>query len=114
MTGLVLHFSAALNSTAAQTLAAYSLLAGKVKKHVVTFTKSIRLASAVYDSGAMTVTLLPKSKSKLPKTLELQITAARVTDTLSRPLDNGHNYVVMVSPSGTTIKSQALVGDPTH
>jgi uncharacterized repeat protein (TIGR01451 family) len=103
---LVLHFSAALNGAAAQDAAAYALLTGKTKKHVVTFGKPAPPGSAVYDPTALTVTLFPKSKRKLPKSLELEINASMVTDGLGRLIDNGHNYVVMVSRSGSTITSQ--------
>jgi uncharacterized repeat protein (TIGR01451 family) len=157
---LVLHFSAALNGGTAENVATYSLLPGKVKKHVITFGKPVPPGSAVYNqrpdiglktsgkprlrespvpkpfsrglcipdacvqafdatsrtigllalcrvvvynSGSVTVTLFPRGKSKLPKMLELKIASALVLDTLSRSLDNGHNYVVTLSKSGTTI-----------
>jgi hypothetical protein len=74
----------------------------------------VPLASAVYNSGALTVTLFPKGKGKLPRMLELKITAVPLLDTLGRSLDNSHNYVVTLSKSGTTIMSEVFTGDAGH
>jgi hypothetical protein len=113
VTALVLYFSAPLNTSAAENLAAYSLLPGKVKRRVTTFiNKPVPMSSANYTPGATTVTLLPRNTSRLARIMELQVTSALLTDTLGRPLDNGHNYVVTVSRSGSTIRSLDLVASP--
>jgi hypothetical protein len=97
-TVLVLYFSAPLNASAAENLAAYSLLPGKVKRRAITFiNKPVPLASAVYDPGAMTVTLFPRRPFKPGMKMQLQITAALLTDALGRPVDNGHNYSVSLN-----------------
>ena len=102
-TAVVLQFSGALNSTTAQNPAAYSLLAGTIKKHVLSFRKPVPLASAIYSPSALTVTLLPQGKRKLPKYEQLTIAAGLLTDSLGRPIDGGHNVVATVSKSGLVI-----------
>ena len=102
---LVLQFSGALNPTAAQNPAAYSLLAGTVKKHAVTFGKPVPLASAMYSPSAMTVTLVPQGSRKLPKYEQLTIASGQLTDTLGQPIDGGHNLVATLSKSGLVISA---------
>jgi hypothetical protein len=112
---LVLHFSASLNQSAAQNLAAYSLQPGKVKRKVVIYSnKPIPLASAVYDAGAMTVTLVPRGKLTPATMMQLRITSALLTDPLGHTLDNGQNYVVTLGRSGVTIMRDDLVVAPPH
>jgi hypothetical protein len=95
---LVLQFSAPLNPGAAQNLAAYSLLPGKVKRRVITYINNpVPLASAVYDPTAMTVTLFPRRPFKPGMKMQLQITAALLTDALGHPFDNGQNYAVALN-----------------
>jgi hypothetical protein len=106
---LVLHFSAPLSKPAAENLAAYALMAGKVKKRVTTYTKAMPLSSAVYNAGALTVTLYPKSTQKPATPTQLRITAAVLIDGLGRPLNNGHNAVVTMNKSQATITSQMVV-----
>jgi hypothetical protein len=92
---VVLNFNGPLNSGAADNLAAYSVLPGKVKKGVITYiNKPVPMASAVYDPGAKTVTLYPRSTLKLGTKMQLQVNAALLTDALGRPIENGHNYAV--------------------
>ena len=107
-TVVVLQFSGALNPSAAQNVADYSLLAGTIKKKVLTFKKSVPLTSAIYNPSALTVTLLPRGKRKLPKYEQLTIASGLLTDSLGRPIDGGHNVVVTVGKSGQVI-SQAAV-----
>jgi hypothetical protein len=92
---VVLQFSAPLNPSAGQNLAAYSLLPGKVRKRVITYiNKPVPMASAVYNPGAMTVTLFPRSTLKPGMKFQLQITAALLTDALGRPIENSQNFLV--------------------
>jgi hypothetical protein len=107
-TVVVLQFSGALNPSTAQNVADYSLLAGTIKKKVLGFNKSVPLASATYDPSAQTVTLLPQGKRKLPKYEQLTIRSGLLTDSLGRPIDEGHTVVVTVDRSGQVI-SQAAV-----
>lgn len=86
---LRLQFSGPI--TGVGNLAAYQLLAGKTTKtkrgKVTTFSKPVALASAVYDSTALTVTLYPASKLNTTQRVQLRITAAFLTDAYGRPLD---------------------------
>ena len=107
-TVVVLQFSGALDPSTAQNVGDYSLLAGTIKKHVVRFSKSVPLASAIYSPSAQTVTLLPQGKRKLPKYEQLTIASGLLTDSLGRPIDGGHTVVVTVGRSGQVI-SQAAV-----
>jgi hypothetical protein len=104
-TAVVLQFSGALNPTAAQNPAVYSLLAGTIKKHAVSFTKPVPLASAMYSPSALTVTLVPRGSRKLPKYEQLTIASGLLTDTLGRPIDGGHTVVATVSTSGLVISA---------
>ena len=90
-TGLVLQFSDALNITQAQSLAAFHLLSGKVKKAHTTYSKPVPLSSAIYNASAHTVTLIPKSKLNLAQPMQLRITASLLTDSLGRPIDGNHD-----------------------
>jgi hypothetical protein len=112
---LVLHFSAPLSKPAAENLAAYSLMAGTIKKRVTAYTKAMPLRLAVYDAGALTVTLYPRSTQTPAKLTQLRIIAAVLIDGLGRPLNNGHNTVATLnSKSQGTITSQAVVVAPAH
>ena len=66
------------------------------------------LASATYNPSARTVTLLPQGSRKLPKYEQLTIRSGLLTDSLGRPIDEGHTVVVTVGKSGQVI-SQAAV-----
>jgi hypothetical protein len=107
-TGLVLQFSAALNMTQAQSLTAFHLLSGKVKKSRTTYSKPVPLSSAIYNASAHTVTLIPKSKLNLAQPEQLRITASLLTDSLGRPIDGNHDgqpggdYVVILSKGKVT------------
>jgi len=116
-TVVLLQFSGALNPAAAQNLAAYSLLAGTIKKHILSFKKPIPFVSAIYNPTALTVSLVPKGTRKLPKYEQLTISSALLTDSFGRPIDNGHKVVATVSRSGLIIaavggSSAAAIGAP--
>jgi hypothetical protein len=104
---LVVSFSGALNSASAQNLAAYHLLAGKIKKRATTYSKPVPLASARYSSTAMTVTLVPRGPLNLSQPAQLRITSALVTDVSGRPIDNGRNVVAAMSKKGITLSAAA-------
>ncbi len=103
-TGLELTFSGAING--AGNLAAYHVFAGKTKRRITTFNTPVRLSSAVYNPGALTVTLTPKSPFDLSQPEQLQVTAALLTDTFGRELDGqddgmpGGNFIATFSRKG--------------
>ena len=90
-TGLLVQFSGDLNPVQAESLLAYHLLSGKVKKGHIVFNKPTPLSSAIYSPSAQILTLIPKSKLNLAKPEQLTITAAMLTDFLGRPLDGNHD-----------------------
>ena len=111
-----LHLSGGLNG--AGNLADYKLLSGQTKRGVTTFKTVVPLASAVYNSTALTVTLIPKGKLNLSKPEQLRITAALLTDAYGRPLDGnydgqpGGNFVATFKNRGITfaqVKSAARI-----
>jgi hypothetical protein len=103
-TVLVLQFSAPLDPAAAQNLDAYQVLAGKARRKAgATFKKPVPLASAVYNSSTLTVTLIPGKRLNLSQPEQLRITAALLTDSLGRPLDGGLDFVANFNKQGTTI-----------
>ena len=107
-TGLVLHFSGALNPTQAKSLAEFHLLSGKVKKGHTTYSKPMPLSSAIYDPTAHTISLVPKGKLNLAQPEQLRITASLLTDSLGRPIDGNHDgqpggdYVANLSKNKVT------------
>ena len=81
----------------------------KVKKHVLTALKPIRLSSALPASSPMTtsVELVLAAKPNLTQTEQLQITAADLTDVHGRPLagNNGQpgtNPMIMFGRNGAS------------
>ena len=106
---LVVQFSGALGTTAAQNLAAYTALSGKFKKvhkaFQVVYNKLLPLTQAIYDSSADSVTLIPRGKSSLPKLERLQVNVSLLTDPLGRPINNGNNFNATVSNKGLVISS---------
>ena len=60
---------------------------------------------ACYDVGTQSVTLVPKDRAKLIKLMQLRITTALCSDTLSRPVNNGHGIVVTINKSAFSITS---------
>ncbi len=88
-TALVIQFSGALAGTGNH--GAYKLLSGQTKRGVTTFKTVVPLASVVYNSTALTVTLIPAGKLNLSKPEQLRITAALLTDAYGRPLDGNYD-----------------------
>jgi hypothetical protein len=84
---------------------------GTVKKKVLSFNKPVPLASATYSASAMTVTLLPEGKRKLPKYEQLTIASGLLTGTLGRPIDGGHSMVATLSKSGLVISASDVSAD---
>ena len=84
-TVIQLKFSADIQG--AGNVGAYKLFLGKTKKHVTTYKTPLRLASAIYASSELTVTLVPLRKLKLSQMKQLQVTGALLTDQYGRALD---------------------------
>src|SRR5208337_3356319 len=111
-----LHLSGPLNG--AGNLRAYKILSGQTKRGVTTFKTVVPLASVVYNSTALTVTLIPAGKLNLSKPEQLRITAALLTGAYGRPLDGnydgqpGGNFVATFKNRGITfaqVKSAARI-----
>jgi hypothetical protein len=100
---LQLQFSGPV--TGAGDLAAYVLESGKTKKGKTSYSKPVRLTSAVYDyPGAPpdTVTLFLGSKLNLSVPEQLTVSSSLITDSFGRSL--GQSYVVQFSNKGVTIQ----------
>ena len=88
---------------------AYHLLSGTVKKGRTTYNKNVPLSSALYNSSANTVTLIPRSKLNVAQPMQLRITASSLTDTYGRLLDGNHDgqpggdFVANLSKNKVTI-----------
>ena len=106
---LVVQFSGALGTTAAQNLAAYTDFSGKIKKvHKISqiiYNKSLPLTQAIYNSSGNSVMLVPVGKPKLPKLEQLQVNVSLLTDPLGRPIDQGTNFKATVTNTGLVISS---------
>ena len=70
-TGIVIHFNGDLNPAQANSLAAFHLLSGKVKKGQTTYSKNVPLKSAIYNALAHTISLVPKGKLNLKQPEQL-------------------------------------------
>jgi len=117
---LFVQFSGALSTAAAQNLAAYTALSGKIKKvHKVSeviYNKVVPLTQAIYNSSADTVILLPRGKSKLPKLEQLQLNVSVLTDPMGRPINNGKNFNATITNSGFIVserRTAAAIAPPT-
>jgi len=104
---LAVGFSGALDSTAAQDLAAYTVFSGKVKKvHKVSevlYTKLVPLTQVMYIAASDNVVLIPKGKPKLPKLEQLQVNVSILTDPMGREINNGENFKATVTNTGLII-----------
>jgi hypothetical protein len=93
--GLGIGFSGALSATAAQDLAAYTVLSGKVKKvhkmSQVLYNGPVPLSQAIYFPASVTVALVPRGKHTLPKLEQLHVNVSNLTDPMGRPINNGKN-----------------------
>ena len=102
---LVVTFSAALDPSDAQDASAYHLVSSRPgQKSGPRGSKTIPIASAIYNPFARTVTLTPRGKLT-NKPLLLSINTALVRDTQGRPIDGnlggqaGGNFVAAISRS---------------
>jgi hypothetical protein len=97
---VVVTFSAALNPGDAQDASAYHLISGRQgKKSDLRASKTIPIASAIYNPSAHTVTLTPRGKLA-NQALELSINTALVRDTHGRPIDGnqtGGSFLATIS-----------------
>ena len=98
---LFVQFSGALDSKAAQNLAAYTVFSGKIKKvHKVSqvlYNKLVPLTKAIYNASADSVILVPRGKHTLPKLEQLQVNVSVLTDPMGRPINNGKNFNATVT-----------------
>jgi len=94
---IVIHFSEALDSLAAQQLNTFSLVT--VPKSKKQKGKTIKLALAGYDSSTSTVTLYARKSFVLNPPIRLTVNAGRLLDAEGRPLDGGVNFVEILGPS---------------
>src|SRR5262249_56618761 len=106
---LGISFSGALDATAAQNLAAYTVFSGKVKKvhkvSQVTYNGFVPLVQAIYFPASNTVALLPRGKRKLPKLEQLHVNVSILTDPMGRSINNGKNFTATVSNTGLVISA---------
>ncbi len=106
---IVLQFSEALDSAAAQNVGAYTL--ATIPKNNKQKSKPVAISGATYSASAMTVTLLTSKKLALNPPLDLTVHASSLLDALGRQLDgngSGHqgaNFTAVLSKSGTTVTS---------
>lgn len=109
---LAVGFSGALDSTAAQNLAAYTVFSGKVKKvhkvSQVTYNSFVPLSQAIYFSASDIVALLPRGKHKLPKLEQLQVNVSILTDPMARPINNGKNFKATVTNAGLVMSAAGV------
>jgi hypothetical protein len=77
-------------------LGAYTLLSGKTKKRVTTFSKRVPLATATYTPSLFEVTLAPAGKLAFNQPLELSVNAAALNDPYGRLLNGGKSVVVRI------------------
>jgi fibronectin-binding autotransporter adhesin len=106
---IVVQFADALNAADAQDVSGYILTTvSKNKKHK---SKPLALASATYNSSALTVTLVTKKPLVLSPPLNLTIESSAVLDALGRELDGndsgepGANFTAVVRKSGVSVIS---------
>ncbi len=106
---LFVQFSGALDATAAQNLADYTVFSGTKKKvHKVSriiYNKLVPLTQAIYNSSSDSVTLLPRGKHKLPKFEQLSVNVSLLTDPLGRPINNGKDFTATVANKGLVIST---------
>jgi hypothetical protein len=101
---IVIQFGAALKTAAAQNINAYSLVT--VPASTKQKGKPVSLASARYNARTFTVTLTTSKALVLSPPVNLTITAARVLDSLGRPL--AANYSATLKKVGVPVKPSAV------
>jgi hypothetical protein len=121
------QLSGGFNPTQAQSLAPYHLHSGTTKKGRTTYSKNLPLSSALSNSSANTVSLIPRRKLNLAKPMQLRITAASLTDTNGRMIDGNHDgppggdfaanlsknkvTILLAAPAKTVIRTPAAAVD---
>ncbi len=106
---IILQFSEALDSAAAQSISSYTL--STVPKNKKQKSKPVPISQASYNSSAFTVTLLTHKTLALNPPLELKVKAASLLDVLGRELDgndsgqSGANFTAVLSKAGTSVTS---------
>jgi hypothetical protein len=108
---IVVQFSEALKSAAAQNINDYSLVT--VPTSSKQRGKPVSLASASYNAKAFTVTLTTSKALVLSPPVDLTIAAARVLDSLGRPLAANYSATlkkvgVPVTPTAAIVRTRAL------
>ncbi len=113
LTGIVLNFSGALDSTEAQTISTYSLIfAGKKNSFTAKNAKKIKLSSAAYNSSADSVTLTLKKPLKLTKPLEVVVDgvgSSGLHDAEGRLIDGANNGQAGSNAVGTITKNSVTI-----
>jgi hypothetical protein len=105
-TDIVVTFSGAMNSAAADNLANYQLAQVKNGKKSRVILKPIKLNSALYDPTRQSVTLQLKGKLALQPPKQIRIISSGLLDALGRPLDGNHDgqpggdYVARLTKGG--------------
>ncbi len=106
---IILQFSEALDSAAAQSISSYTL--ATVPKNTKQKSKPVQISHASYNASAFTVTLLTRKTLALKPPLELTVKAASLLDALGRELDgndsgrSGANFTAVLSKAGTSVTS---------
>ncbi len=110
---LFVQFSGALDTSAAQNVAAYTVFSGKINKvHKVpriVYNKRVPLSQAVYISSTNSVILFPRGKHILPKFEQLQVNVSLLTDPEGRPINNGKNFTASVARKGLVVSTSAVL-----
>jgi hypothetical protein len=107
VTGVLIRFSGAIDAGEAQLLRFYGLtIAGNHASFTARNARSVRIRSAVYDSGQNSVTLTTRKPFSLAKPLQLIIFGKPLSglqDDLGRFIDGGTNVVAIIRRGGVTI-----------
>jgi hypothetical protein len=103
-------YSGGLDPTAAQNLAAYTVISGKVenvhKVSEVVYNKPVPLTQAIYYPSMNFVALVPNGQRKLPKFEQLHVNVSLVTDPQGRPINDGQNLTATATPTGLALFTQ--------
>jgi hypothetical protein len=98
---LIVRFSGPLDAAAAQNLAAYTDLAGKVRKNhkvsEIVYGALVPLSRAIYDPSANSVILVPRGRPRLSRLEQLQVNVSLLTDRQGQPINNGEDLRVTAS-----------------
>jgi predicted outer membrane repeat protein len=106
---IVLQFSEALDSAAAQSISSYTL--ATVPKNTKHKSKPVQISHASYNASAFTVTLRTRKTLALKPPLALTVKAASLLDALGRELDgndsgqSGANFTAVLRKAGTIVTS---------